>query len=70
MNEEPVLVTHLDDVACARGATARTYRDAAELMDAEAERDDGADVVAIMTPNDSHHAYIVGALDRGFDVHL
>ena len=68
MNEEPVLVTHLDDVACARGATARTYRDAAELMDAEAERDDGADVVAIMTPNDSHHAYIVGALDRGFDV--
>jgi len=32
----------------------RAYRDAFELFDAEAERSDGADVVAIMTPNDSH----------------
>ncbi|MFV9672545.1 MAG: Gfo/Idh/MocA family protein, partial [Acidimicrobiia bacterium] len=31
-------------------------------------RSDGADVVAIMTPNDSHHVYAMGALSRGFDV--
>ena len=46
----------------------RTYGNAIELLDAEAARDDGADAVAIMTPNDSHHEYSVAALDRGFDV--
>jgi len=46
----------------------RAYGDAFELFDAESAREDGADVVAIMTPNDSHHAYASGALDRGFDV--
>ncbi len=46
----------------------RAYGDAVELLDGEAGRDDGADVVAIMTPNDSHHTYSIGALDRGFDV--
>jgi predicted dehydrogenase len=46
----------------------RAYGDAFELLDSEAERADGADVVAIMTPNDSHHAYAIAALDRGFDV--
>jgi len=46
----------------------RAYRDAFELFDVEAERSDGADVVAIMTPNDSHYAYAMGALERGFDV--
>jgi predicted dehydrogenase len=46
----------------------RAYGDGFELMDAEAEREDGADVVAIMTPNDSHHRFQVAALDRGFDV--
>jgi len=46
----------------------RAYGDAMQLLDAEAERADGADVVAIMTPNDSHHVYAGGALDRGFDV--
>ncbi len=46
----------------------RAYGDALELLDGEAGRDDGADVVAIMTPNDSHHAYSTAALDRGFDV--
>jgi predicted dehydrogenase len=46
----------------------RAYGDALELLDGEADGDDGADVVAIMTPNDSHHAYSIGALDRGFDV--
>lgn len=39
-----------------------------EMLDAEAARDDGADVIAIMTPNDSHYEYAVAALDRGFDV--
>jgi predicted dehydrogenase len=38
------------------------------MLDAEAERDGGADVVAIMTPNDSHHEYSLAALQRGFDV--
>ena len=46
----------------------RAYRDAFELFDVEAERSDGVDVVAIMTPNDSHYAYAIGALERGFDV--
>ena len=46
----------------------RVYGDAIEMLDAEAERPDGADVVAIMTPNDSHHAYSIAALRRGYDV--
>ena len=46
----------------------RAYTDAFQLIEAEANRDDGADVVAIMTPNDSHHAYSMAALDAGFDV--
>jgi predicted dehydrogenase len=46
----------------------RVYGDAVALLDAEAGRSDGADVVAVMTPNDSHYAYTAGALDRGFDV--
>ncbi len=47
---------------------ARAYPGALELLDAEAERGDGADVVAVMTPNDTHHQYSIAALDRGFDV--
>jgi predicted dehydrogenase len=47
---------------------ARAYGDAIVMLDAESERDDGADVVAIMTPNDSHHTYAMAALQRGFDV--
>lgn len=46
----------------------RAYSTTAELLDAEAERADGADVVAIMTPNDSHPKYITAALRHGFDV--
>jgi len=46
----------------------RAYGAGIELLEAETRRADGADVVAIMTPNDSHHAYSTGALDRGFDV--
>ena len=46
----------------------RAYGSGAELIDREAARADGADVVAIMTPNDTHRAYCVAALERGFDV--
>ena len=46
----------------------RAYADALAMLDAERARPDGADVVAIMTPNDSHHRYAIAALDRGFDV--
>ena len=46
----------------------RAYADPIEMLDAEAGWSDGAEVVAIMTPNDSHHEYAMAALDRGFDV--
>lgn len=46
----------------------RAYGTAIELLEGEAGRSDGAEVVAIMTPNDSHHEYAGAALDRGFDV--
>lgn len=46
----------------------RSYGDALELLDAEASRPDGAEVISIMTPNDSHHLYAGKALDLGFDV--
>ncbi|MGH8871649.1 MAG: Gfo/Idh/MocA family protein [Acidimicrobiia bacterium] len=49
-------------------AEERAYGDGMQLLDAEAGRSDGADVIAIMTPNDSHNLYASGALDRGFDV--
>jgi predicted dehydrogenase len=39
-----------------------------EMLDVEASRKDGVDVVAIMTPNDSHYEYAMAALDHGFDV--
>jgi len=46
----------------------RCYANAMQLIAAEARRQDGADVVAIMTPNDSHFDYAMAALDAGFDV--
>ena len=46
----------------------RLYAGVTEMLDAEAARSDGADVVAIMTPNDSHFDYSMWALERGFDV--
>ena len=46
----------------------RAYGSGAELIDREAARADGADAVAIMTPNDTHRQYAVAALERGFDV--
>ncbi len=49
-------------------AQERAYGSGSELLEGEAARDDGADVVAVMTPNDTHHEYASGALQRGFDV--
>ncbi|WP_418316257.1 Gfo/Idh/MocA family protein [Piscinibacter sakaiensis] len=40
----------------------------AEMLAAEARRDDGIDAVAIMTPNDLHHPQAAAALDAGLDV--
>jgi predicted dehydrogenase len=46
----------------------RLYSSVQEMLDGEASRKDGVDVVAIMTPNDSHYEYSMSALDHGFDV--
>ena len=46
----------------------RAYPNAISLLEAEAARTDGADVISIMTPNDSHHEYAAAALDLGFDI--
>jgi predicted dehydrogenase/HPt (histidine-containing phosphotransfer) domain-containing protein len=46
----------------------RCYGDGEALITAEAARADGADVVAIMTPNDSHFALSMAALAAGLDV--
>lgn len=47
---------------------ARGYADVASMLAVEAARDDGIEAVAIMTPNDTHYAYCVAALDAGLDV--
>ena len=49
-------------------ASERTYTSVREMLDTEVTRDDGTEVIAIMTPNDSHYEYAVAALERGFDV--
>jgi len=46
----------------------RLYASVQEMLDKESAREDGVDVVAIMTPNDSHYEYAMYALERGFDV--
>ena len=46
----------------------RIHASVPAMLVAEANRGDGADVVAIMTPNDSHFEYAVAALEHGFDV--
>jgi predicted dehydrogenase len=46
----------------------RCYASGLDLIAAESTRADGADVVAIMTPNDSHFEYAMAALAKGFDV--
>jgi len=46
----------------------RAYGDGLELLEAESSRADGAEVIAVMTPNDSHHLYAGRAMELGFDV--
>jgi predicted dehydrogenase len=46
----------------------RSYASGMDLISGEAARADGADVVAIMTPNDSHFPFAMAALGAGFDV--
>ena len=46
----------------------RLYEDVEQMLNAEALREDGIDLVAIMTPNDGHFPYAMAALDRGFHV--
>ena len=46
----------------------RIFSDALKLIESESKRDDGAEVVAIMTPNDSHFLYASAALKAGMDV--
>ena len=46
----------------------RIYTDVADMFNRETDRDDGADVAAIMTPNDSHFPFAKAALQNGLDV--
>jgi predicted dehydrogenase len=46
----------------------RLYSNLPELLAREAQRADGIDVLAIMTPNDSHFDYVMQALAQGVDV--
>lgn len=61
------------DKSVARGkeiglATGRGYASVPKMLEAENAMHDGADVVAIMTPNDSHFEFAMAALDCGLDV--
>jgi len=46
----------------------RIHTDGHEMVAVEAARDDGAEVAAIMTPNDSHLPFAEAALENGLDV--
>ncbi len=46
----------------------RSYGDVDEMLRHEAQRPDGIDAVAIMTPNDTHYRFAAAALDAGLDV--
>lgn len=46
----------------------RVYASGLALIEGEKEKDRGADVIAIMTPNDSHFELASAALAAGFDV--
>ena len=46
----------------------RIHTEVAVMCEAEAARDDGAEVAAIMTPNDSHCQFAKAALNNGLDV--
>ena len=49
-------------------APERVYGDVDEMIEGETARPDGVDVVAIMTPNDSHYPLACRWLDAGRDV--
>jgi len=46
----------------------RAYSSVSEMFAEEIKRKDGADVIAIMTPNDTHFSYSMAALENGFDI--
>ncbi|RVU84712.1 Gfo/Idh/MocA family oxidoreductase [Leucothrix sargassi] len=46
----------------------RPYGDPYEMIKREAEREDGADVIAIMTPNDSHFTLSMAAIEAGLHI--
>ncbi len=46
----------------------RIYTSVGDMLNTEAARNDGADVAAIMTPNDSHFPFAKAALENGLDV--
>ena len=46
----------------------RAYPSAQSLIGGEAGRVDRADIIAVMTPNDSHYEICVAALDAGFHI--
>lgn len=46
----------------------RAYGTVQDMLAAEAVRADGVDVVAVMTPNDTHYEYASAAIANGFDV--
>jgi predicted dehydrogenase len=46
----------------------RAYSSWRELVDKEAKRVDRIDVIAVMTPNDSHYQICCAALDAGFHI--
>lgn len=46
----------------------RTYSDGLTLIERESSRPDGAEVIAIMTPNDTHFLFASAALKAGLDV--
>lgn len=54
--------------ACAEYGIDRGYASGEELIASESDREDGAEAVAIMTPNDSHHRFSMAALGAGLDV--
>ncbi|MDC7241126.1 MAG: Gfo/Idh/MocA family oxidoreductase [Spirochaetales bacterium] len=49
-------------------AEERIFSDGLKMIDAESRREDGAEVIAIMTPNDSHLLFSKAALKAGMDV--
>jgi predicted dehydrogenase len=48
--------------------TDRAYKSWQALIESEPKREDRADIVAVMTPNDSHYEICSAALDAGFHV--